>query len=273
MKELSRDAYFTEAYTSYQRYTLHNTWFKWGPTVESIVTRHLLAGWNAYKKVQSNTLKSLLLGDTKMRSDADLLANFGLSSSFGPDESRLVEKFIKDVTNKKDALPAGADLFQNKPAAPSEASSAGSGWVLSTSAWSPMLNDTFIMAAVHKGFDFHLALTDEDAAAYAALTPTPKGEAELWRTFFVKCPQMLYRDGVPRVFARELICLKTFGYTPQFFKTQLSFGLNDQKAGDGASLEAALSALEATHFHKGDKDKIVATVASYLFGAPDALKG
>jgi len=272
MKELTRDAYFTEAYTSYQRYTLHNTWFKWGPTVESIVTRHLMAGWNAYKKVQGNTLESLLLGDTKMRSDAAILANFGLSSSFGPDETRLVEKFIKEVTNKKDALPAGADLFQNKPAA-AEAPSAGSGWVLSTSAWSPMLNDTFIMAAVHKAFEFHLALTDEDAAAYDSLTAPTRSEAERWRMFFVKCPQMLYRDGVPRVFARELICLETFGYTPQFFKDQLSFGLSDKKAGDSASLEAALSALEATNFHKGDKDRIVTTIASYLFGAPDALKG
>src|SRR6185369_16276174 len=116
MKELNRDAYFMEAHTSYHRYTLHNAWFKWGPSVESILMRHMMAGWNAYKKVQGNDLKSLLLGDTKMRSDADILANFGLSSSFGPDETRLVEKFIREVTNKKEALPAGADLFQNKAA-------------------------------------------------------------------------------------------------------------------------------------------------------------
>src|SRR3569833_1919209 len=296
LKALEQYAFYTEAYQAFPRYQLDNEWFfKWAGTKFNPTTpvTYIFASVSAYDKVVLNgatspeakkkggSLRTLLLGDTKLRKDADLVENFGLSSARGAQEKDCKE-FIEDLMNKRReaggmVVPKDKDGKVPREWVPPDAKGKeilpveGPGAILSTRAWSPMLNDSFIMAGAHQEIDFYLALTGAEVSTYESLASVKEDKAR-WRQFFVKSPDSLWGDGVPRVFLRELLGLELFGYQPRYLKEQLGFQLVDKKAGDGANLSAYLTTLQNIGFHKNDKDGLLSAIASYLFDDATALK-
>jgi hypothetical protein len=75
-------------------------------------------------------------------------------------------------------------------------------------------------------------------------------------------------NGAPRVLARELIGLKTFGYRPQFSPQQLSFGCADPGRALSASFVSYLDAVRTAHFHSGSARSVFNAISEFLFGHP-----
>jgi hypothetical protein len=241
----------------------------------------------------------IMLGDNKLRTDQDLVTNFGLSSSKGvkfdpnnPDEStkelELIKKAVEARENtgkgekwRKEDLPdfyGAINKTKEKVGVPAIAV-VGSGSVLSTAGWSPMLNDAFILSGVHREYNFYLALSPGQATLFnSVLASTDPKEAdarpsELWRKFMLAQPACLWEDGHPRVFLREVIALAKFGYKPKFKKEQLGFLCTDTSASDGATFAAYLAELSRLKFPDNDQKQLIQYVANFLFGDSTALDG
>jgi hypothetical protein len=280
-KKMSAFAFYQQAFTAFQQYSLDNAWFdfqKPGSKFDmQAPVSYIFAAYGAYEKVYENPTKITLLGDTKLRTDYDLVMNFGLSSARGVQEEEC-KKFIQELQNKRQVIKDQEPIKDPKillinPNAKGGKAVAveGSGAILSTQKWSPMLNDSFILAGVHYGHDFALALTGDETVAYGNLAPE-KDDKERWRLFFLKSATSLWSGAFPRVFLRELIGLMTFGYEPRFHKDQLGFVPVNDKAADEGTLSSYLTALSNVGFHRGDKEKCLGVIAKYLFGDAGALK-
>ena len=283
-KKMSAFAFYQEAFTAFQRYSLDNAWFdfqKPGSKFDmQAPVSYIFASYGAYEKVYESPTKITLLGDTKLRTDYDLVMNFGLSSARGVQEAEC-KKFIDELQNERKDIAKGVPikdpkvLLINPNAKGVEAIAVeGAGSILSTQKWSPMLNDSFIMAGVHYGHDFGLALTGDEVVAYDGLAP---GDAkERWLQFFLKSPGSLWSESkmgsFPRVLMRELIGLMTFGYEPSFHKDQLSFTPKNVKAANESSLSGYLTALANVRFQEKDKQKCMGAISKFLFGDAEALK-
>jgi len=286
MYNLTPDAFYTQAFMAFPRYSEDNPWFAWesrkGTTFDpSTPVHYIFASNTAYEKVAANKQQLTLLGDTKLRTDEDLVMNFGLSSARGVQEAECAE-FIQKLTNKRrkaegmpelDFSPQNKVPFQDdkgKKIVPIE----GAGAILSTKKWSPMLNDSFILSGAHHEHEFSLALVGEEATSFGSLSGV-KSDIERWRAFFLKNPTMIWSDpaqgNFPRVLTRELIGLLTFGFAPVFDKNQLSFQIASKKASDGASHTDYLTALSKLDFNKQGKQKCLGAISTFLFGKPGAL--
>jgi hypothetical protein len=300
MKRLNSDAFFNEAYCSFRRYSEDNAWFGWqqpGDAFDlSAPVTYIFAAYAAYEKVCDNEMKILVLGDSKLRTDEDMVANFGLSSARGiqpPDRSqpkekyeeelKKLQKFVEDMTDrrKREASPEPVvppPVWKPDAKVTKVIPFVGSGSILSTAKWSPMLNDSFIMAGAHRQCEFFLGLVGKEADNFDTLA-APQGAQELWKLFFNKNGDMLWNSsvnggtGVPRVLLRELLGLKTFGYKPQFDKRQLGFKITDKKAADSASITGYLDVLKANGFEEFKKHELMEMVGTYLFDDANALKG
>jgi hypothetical protein len=299
MKKLSADAFFTEAYGFFRRYSEDNSWFGWqkpGDAFDlSAPVTYIFAAFAAYEKVCGNKMKTLILGDTKLRTDEDLVANFGLSSARGiqgPDrnlpkdkydeELKALEKFVTDMTNRREKEKSPepvvpAPVWKPDAKVTKAIPFVGSGSILSTAKWSPMLNDSFILGGAHQECEFFLGLGAEEAAIFSKLAASDSAQ-ELWRNYFNANAGTLWNSsvnggtGVPRVLLRELIGLKTFGYEPQFDKRQLGFKIADKGAADGATIGGYLDTLKANGFDEFKKQKLIALIGTYLFDDAAALK-
>ena len=302
MKKLTSGEFFFQAYGAFQRYSEDNPWFGWQQPGDKFdltaPVTYIFAGYAAYEKVCANPLGMLILGDNKLRTNEDLVSNFGLSSARGVQppvkgrdqsneeyakELAELQKFIDDVTNKR-VQQASPEPVVPAPAWNPNAKVTkvipviGAGSILSTAKWSPLLNDSFIMAGVHQEQKFYLGLSGSDTGTYEKLAAQTADARELWKKFFNASPDLLWNDtvngkvGVPRVLLRELIGLKTFGYKPQFDKRQLGFlGWDDGKS-DGATIGGYLDVLKENGFDTFKKEKLFKLLGTYLFEDADALK-
>jgi hypothetical protein len=153
----------------------------------------------------------------------------------------------------------------------------GSGSILSTRGWSPMLNDAFIMGGVHSGHQFHVALNNDESGLFDRTKNAGLSTRDNWRLFFRANPRSLWDSerGVPRVLMREFICLKASGYAPNFDREQLIFGNKKDGAADKAVFRVYLTALHELGFQRASesKDKLAKAVSEFLFEDGDALKG
>lgn len=299
MKRLNSGSFFFEAYSCFRRYGEDNKWFGWQSSGDQFdltaPVTYIFAAYAAYEKVCGNETKMLVLGDNKLRTDEDMVANFGLSSARGiqpPDRSQPkdkyeaelanLKKFIADLENRREAESSLEPVVPPPPWNPDAKVKVvipvvGKGSILSTAKWSPLLNDAFIMAGAHRECEFFLGLVGKEADDFNK-SAAPQGAAELWKLFFKKNGDMLWNssingaEGVPRVLLRELIGLKTFGYKPQFDARQLGFKISDKKASDGATISGYLDVLKANRFDAFDKAKLLGLVGTYLFEDADALK-
>jgi hypothetical protein len=169
------------------------------------------------------------------------------------------------------------------------------GAILSDQNWSPLLNDSLILGGVHRRHDFHFidartatlpfdqppgvagVRLAQEARSWAAqrrladLSDRPWA-LQVWRQFFQQNQAVLWDSTrhVPRVLARELIGLKTFGYQAQPGPHQLSFGAS-QAAGN-AAFGPYLAALRSSgYFSPGGQPALLASLSHFLFGHAEAL--
>ena len=237
------------------------TWWSKDPRID------VLNAWRLYLCANRAALGMLILGGAKIRKDEALIGNFGVTSQAGPtdpqekalvaqlEQLRLVQRMAPELRDAPDVM--------------------GQGSVLSDRTWTPLLNDAFIIGGAHAGHEFHVA---EDSAesyfrfrkARAVFEKDKSTPEQIWMGFFRKHPELLWDEklGNPRVFARELIGLETFGYTPQFFPEQLSFA----KTGGGeANFAGYLRALEAANCRPGKRAELEKHLSRFLFGRDDAF--
>lgn len=194
--------------------------------------------------------------------------NFGLASGTG-------------VSAKEGGLPLGVRTAVFQRAAVAAGASAmvgqkpvdvvGPGSILSDDSWTPMLNDAYILAGVHGRQEFQWAAEGFDAEFGASNLP----DFEKWKSYAVKHSVFWGDDGnakgvVPRVFGREVIGLKTFGYLPRFTKVNIIFKWSYQPKVH-PTFDSYLNALQAVKFDKRDKASINETLGEFLFGGSDAL--
>lgn len=311
--KLAKENFHVEAFTEFPTYMTENSWFGFKLSADDPKgpKQSIAMSWLAYEKTTGATAGTLILGDTKLRTDEELVANFGLSSAGGVQEAES-QQMIEDIMNRRQAIATGApspgawdpmmaatggmDQMIPSPMSPmkspmssmtSTASSTttssrappvvGSGSILSTRGWSPMLNDSFIMGGVHSGHQFHVALNNEETGLFGRTSNAGLGGRDNWRLFMRANPRMLWDSerGVPRVLMREFICLQASGYQPNFEKQELIFGSKKDGTSDKAIFRVYLKALREVGFHDAahSKDKIVSAVAEFLFGDKEALKG
>jgi hypothetical protein len=255
--------------------------------------------------VTRNALQMILLGDTKIRSDKELVMSFGLASAGGVQEEKdraMVEQIIG-------GRPA------NAPAGPAVAV-VGPGSILSTKMWSPILNDALIIAGAHCRQDFLFAMNEDERrdwglhiggeeferrravfgeavarpgavlavpgglrasppapGALRASPPAPGAKMlERWAAFFRRNPRIFWERGNPRVFVRELLGLKMFGYSPEFSDQQLGFACASPGLANAAGFRAYLQGLRAARFHARDRLALMRTVSEFLFRDPARLQ-
>ena len=93
---------------------------------------------------------------------------------------------------------------------------------------------------------------------------------EKWQSYFRANQDAVWDSTrqVPRILARELIGLKTFGYRPQFFLEQLSFSATQS---DGATFKTYLDALVAAGITSGNRPVVLETLSLFLFGNAQAF--
>jgi hypothetical protein len=254
------------------RYKMENTWFKWWPKAD---VDAVLNGWRMYRKSSGNALGFLLLGDTAIRTDKTLLFNFGLTSAHGVQEQKDIA-MIDAIMNKRRGFASTA-----RPAT----ELLGPGSILSDKEWSPLLNDAFVLGGVNDCQEFHLAddafhgyvhvaqtraIFGETAKGYKALDQANPAK-DKWRAYFRATPTVFWAAWGPRVFAREVIGMKTFGYRPVFTKQELAFECVDRPKAMGATFTQYIDALAAVGFGAYDRKATMAAISEYLFGAKDAL--
>jgi hypothetical protein len=186
----------------------------------------------------------------------------------------------------------------NAPAGPAVAV-VGPGSILSTRMWSPILNDALIIAGAHCRQDFLFALNEDERRDWGLhigaaefdrrravfgeavqrpvvrpASPPAPGAAprDRWAAFFRRNPRIFWDRGNPRVFVRELLGLKLFGYSPVFSGEQLGFACTNPGAANAAGFRAYLQGLRAARFHARDRVALMRAVSEFLFGDPARLQ-
>jgi hypothetical protein len=254
-------------YTSEVPWLLHsykkeNKWVTWWPSDPRSIAR----GWNMYKASSNNALGFLLLGDTAIRANKDLLFNFGLNSAHGVQEEKDV-KMIEEQMNKRQRLAtpgmAATELL-------------GPGSILSDKFWTPLLNDSFILGGINGRQEFHLAFAtkddDKDGVLKSYTGTDPK---EKWKAYLIGNPNA-YWDGknkIPRVFARETLGLMFFGYRPVFTSQELGFECVNKSAAAGATFTNYTAKLREVEYDKNNQVKIMGAISTFLFGQVGILTG
>lgn len=287
--------------------SLWGVWGDWNDTVENawLLYRALVPGSGLWLDVQ-------LLGDTKIRMDPALLASFGATGATGLQGD--VE--IRAVSQAAAERHKQSGQQQAMDAHVAETGSGGA--ILSEKTWSTLSNDSFMLAGIHQHKDFHfVGEFPEDAkdpskgeVRFASFSRTKSlsrvaflkevydlwstgvsgsmAEAEAavnakqdWLSFFRKYPQIVWAPDspVPRVFARELLGLKRFGYKPHFHELGLFFTCDDKAAASGATFDqyqTFLAHADSGPFNHGlgaggaytalNRTRILGVIHEYLFG-------
>jgi hypothetical protein len=289
---LTKEQFFRDVMDVVPQYEDDNAWFRFergGIWDKGHMIQFILMAWRCYQGVTRNALQTILLGDTKIRSDAQLVMSFGLASAGGVQEEKdreMVQKLMDERRRPAKAGPA-TDVV-------------GPGSILSTKMWSPILNDALIIAGAHGRQDFLFALNEDERqdwglhigaaefdkrravfgeavkrpGAPPASPPAPGAKLkERWASFFRRNPRIFWDRGNPRVFVRELIGLKFFGYSPEFSDLQLGFACTNPGAANVASFRTYLQGLRALGFHSRDRLALMGAVSEFLFEDRAVLQG
>jgi len=155
----------------------------------------------------------------------------------------------------------------------------GPGSILSAERWSPMLDDALMLGRNIARQEFHFALDEDERRVWAdliAMNPAPGGPdsdavlpRSLWLTFFRSVLGVIWEKGVPRVFVRELLACKLFGYEPIF--TSLPLGFRPVAKGKDPTFHADLEGLPAVGFHIPNREAILRSISPFLFDDAQAL--
>ena len=265
---MNKMQFFEELVQCAGQYDQDNQWFGFtkGGTEWSQGTwiQFIIAAWKLYQNVNSNQLGMILLGDTKIRSDPALLLNFGLAANSSSPQEEKDKKLVQDMMSKRKEIAKGSKSKQ-------PVDIMGPGSILSAKRWSPMLNDAFMLGGIQTLQDFHFALNTDEQLVWQELTSgnTNLDAQETWLKFINKVPRVLWERGRPRVFARELLGLKTFGYKPVFTLHELGF--IHSGGGQAPTFQNYLSALNQAGFQNSDRANIMRLLSEFLFGDATSL--
>jgi hypothetical protein len=264
-------------------YIADNDWFHFdsvapgGPPMT--IEKYIDAAARAYVHVRS-TVVPLLLGDTKLRSDDEMRNAFGISNA---DAARTAGPPGSAAATSSAVPIAGSSMTIAGSRPPGAPAAAAPGGILDNPKWSPMLNDAFILAGVNKKKQFVFKAVGDDENYFNSIPrPAPAGtdkQAQInaglpvWQEFFLHRPYLIWSDGKPRVFARELLGLAAFNYKAAPIGAQLSFDCPDPHAhGHRKTFANYLQALNAAKFTKPtSKTVVIETISKFLFGKPEAL--
>ena len=258
------------------RYRAADRWFRWSTNDDELIRN----AWQLYKCANQNELGFLLLGDAKIRS-GNLLMNFGLASGNGIDDAREIRQIDEVRARRRGLAPPGHTAVEPL----------GPGSILNDKSWTPLLNDAFILGGVHSRQDFHWAeegfsqhrQTGEQEflqkrAVFGAAAPQYQAALRRDEAYYkgllqhyLLGQQNFWSAGVVRIFARELLGLKQFGYSFVITGQALSFAPGG--AGTVATFKDYLDGLSGAGYFGGDPGPIKAALSEFLFGDGSALSG
>lgn len=259
----------------FARYAQSHAWYRWDAPLD------IISAWRLYKRAQNPALGFTLLGETKIRKDPTLVYAFGLMSAGGIQDQEEIQMIA--------ALKVqGWWKGTGNP-------TIGKGSILSDQNWSPLLNDSLILGGIHRGREFHffddrlsgynfsqpagvagvrLAQEMRANAANARLADLSgrPWEVQVWRSFFHDHPGVFWDSTakIPRVLARELIGLMTFGYEPVLSRHQLSF-LPRGAPMSSANFNQYLNVLRQAGYFARDEKALLNRISQFLFGTPTAI--
>lgn len=261
-------------------YRTKDSWVNWDN--EQNMNRLIDAAYKLYVAAATNKLQFVLLGSTEIRSMSSLIQNFGLLSAAGV-QSEKDAAMVNQLQGKRDQIAAGTPGgIQNATKV------VGPGSILSDKMWTTILNDALMLGGIQGNQEFHLALSGAEQAAWTsggfgsdvarkslvfdASVPTNRDvQRSSWIAFLRHQPQMLWLNGRPRVFVRELLALKFFGYKPDFSRLQLSFGPHAGRPIGEPSFCVYMQSLETVQFFDNNKNMIMSAVSEFLFDDKAAL--
>jgi hypothetical protein len=283
---MNKAEFFDQLSQAASLYDQDNEWFGFqrGGPVWSRGTwiQFILAAWKLYQNASSNQLQMILLGDTKIRSDPGLLFNFGLAANTNAPQEDKDRLLVSELMNKRRGLSAGGGVEIMGP-----------GSILSAKRWSPALNDALMLGGIHTYQDFHFALNGDEQDAWREITTKPGssnpefakriarfGEAVrvkgaekpvelVWLDFFHRVPRVFWENGNPRVFVRELMGLKFFGYKPIFSRFEMGFAYKG--GGRPPTFLNYLKALREVGLDRRDRTSIMRHIGEFLFNDDKAL--
>jgi hypothetical protein len=267
------DRFVDAAARTLDLYEKEYAWFKWPDRKTSV--QH---AWKLYRAAATNQLGMILLGDAKIRTNAALLMNFGLTSGSGVaagDELKQIER-----------LMAGRQQLVGRHSG-AAVQVLGPGSILNDQNWSPLMNDALILGGVHTAQDFHWAeegfdrfamvgaqefiqrreVFNQGTAAPVALRRDQKYYQDKWKHYLLG-QSNFWSGGFARIFARELIGLKTFGYRAVCTEQEVLFTPGGAAA---ATFDTYLHGLRAVNFGNNDRVSINRAIGEFLFGDPAAL--
>jgi hypothetical protein len=280
----TKESFTKELFDLRHEYRKDNAWVqgwrKWDD--DGIMQTFVDGAFNLYSATATNRLNLTLLGDTEIRSIASLITNFGLVSGNGVQEKE-DERMVKNLEQRRKQVAMGT-----KEGLGQRVKVLGPGSILSDKMWTPILNDALMIGAMEGRQEFHLALNTTEQAAWAnagfnsavkdkakafgGSVSTSRNAAESnWNSFFRKQPQMIWRAGTPRVFARELLGLKFFGYKPVFSHLELGFAPGAGVSIGQPGFRAYTSALRGVGFFENAQPRIMGAIGEFLFNNNRAL--
>ncbi|OYP38163.1 hypothetical protein [Rhodopirellula sp. MGV] len=271
-------------------YLRDNQWFAkvcedW--TQEDILTELINAAYKLYVATASNALKLTVLGGTEIRMDSQLVRSFGVTAANGIQDEKTREIVQKELLRRSSLAKSRNDAATRMPPRLRRINRVTKvGSILSERRWSPILNDTLIIGAITGRQHFVLALTENEQRAWelqhdgkfnkfsVARSTFDKNECkQAWKEFLQQQTQMFFDDnyGNPRVFARELIGLCTFGYKPEFSWHQLGFSYSNNGEHAALNFRNYVQALANINFQDADRTSLLEKLGEFLFEDRTAL--
>ena len=294
---MNKEQFFDQLTQVAVQYDEDNQWFgfqRGGPVwSQGTWIDFVLAAWELYQNARATQLQMTLLGDTKIRSDPGLLLNFGLVANTTRPQEDKDRLLVSKLMNERRWIARGSSFN-------TAVEMMGPGSILSARRWSPMLNDSLMLAGISLHQDFHFALNEDERAVWHSLTtidrsapgplyvkpefakrieqfgsvfrPEVKGldPKETWLQFFRLVPRVFWEKGSPRVFVREVLGLKFFGYKPVFTLQELGFTYSG--GGQMPTFQNYLTGLRAVGFGQRERLSIMSSLSEFLFDDVNALQ-
>lgn len=264
---------------------------------EGPMNRYIKYAYNLYESTAKNRLKLTILGGTDLRTDPELIRNFGVTGANGIQDGKtmLAIMHMNDdyyEWRAKDQFRAGGDgldmaeLRKKGRQRAKYFSPIAAGSILSEKGWTPMLNDALIIGAITSGQTFQLGMTREERTDWDEVVRKKMNKVEVgvlnrhgrsvtltqeWKSFFNRHKEMFFdKNGIPRVFTRELLGLSIFGYTPNFHWHALSFTVGGRRT--DPDFRTYLDGLRKVHFQAPtDQTKVMRAISEFLFDDRNAI--
>ncbi len=263
-------------------YRTDNAWVgqwttgSWNDPAE--MAKYIEAAYNLYAATARNALQLTLLGGTEIRMDDHYVKSFGITAANGIQDEETVKCVQRALLQRGiTALTARANT-PGKFAAPVT----GTGSILSEKRWTPILNDSLILGAITSRQPFYLALTPEEQRDWTAANAAKVTKVSVlaanydnsavikaWKDFLNAHELMFFGPWGPRVFARELLGLKWFGYRPVFSWHQLGF--EPTSGSPSPSFRTYVLKLRSVGFQDKNKQLIKAELSRFLFNDATSL--